>query len=82
MTHLPVISEELYIQYSTDDARIERSMISEVFSYYSTALAWIRILALKDLQRQPMTPTERNLLLALQSEKFSVRKPLNTFLLQ
>ncbi|KAF6198426.1 hypothetical protein GE061_008174 [Apolygus lucorum] len=82
MTNLMLVANECLVQYSTDDTRLERSMIPEAFRYYFVAIAWIRIIALKDLQRQPLTQDERNVLSALVAEKFTIPEPLDVYIKQ
>lgn len=82
MSTLIEVVDNMYLEYSVDNVRLGRTLLPEYLRYYATALAWLRITSIKDLQRQPLTPTEQNLLRITHTQIFTIPDPLNIYLKQ
>lgn len=82
MSTLMEVTTHMLLEYSVDDRRLDRSILPEYLNYYATALAWLRMISLKDLQRYQLTPQEQDLLRMTNTQVFTIPEPLMLYFKQ
>lgn len=70
------IAVQTYGELVTDDANLTKALLPEYLSYYATAMLWFRIITLKERTSQPLTQTEQDLLLLIQTCSFVLPEPI------
>lgn len=82
MVTLPVIMHNMHLQYAVANRLYNRQFLPEYLVYYGTALAWLRMLNLKDQLGVRLTPEEQDVLRVVGVNTFTVPEPLLLFLKQ
>lgn len=71
----------MYQEYQKDVKQIDRFLVKEEMSYYSTALLWLRLLDVKNKQGlETLTSAEKALLKDTKDEVYNVSQPLYIYL--
>lgn len=63
-----------------DDANVDKQMLESAFRYYTTGLAWLRMVHLKRATAQTLTAEEQTLLEICASTEFHIPEPVYIYL--
>lgn len=70
------ISRQTYVELIRDDTSLTEVLLPEYLDYYATAMAWLRMVTLKQKNSQPITTTESSLLVLTQTTAFNIPEPV------
>lgn len=78
---IPELAKEVFLEYAKDVPAMDRVMIKEEFSYYATALLWLRLIDIKQKYGlKSLSSEEKVLHRDTKDDTFNVPQPLHTYL--
>lgn len=70
----------MYNQYLSHTIDTGKSMTLGMINYYTVSLAWLRMISIKLVNGDFITPTERDIMDIVQDVSFTLPKPLAVYL--